>query len=383
MKRIILLTSFPPEGGGGGGVNLRSLFDKIPSDYLFWYSINVDITTKKYWRPEVLRSQFPFHTPGKNKFILSWFYRYIFFIVELIINSVILNKIVSKTKSSLLWVVVDKDNIFQYFLLIKILNIPYHVSVQDDPEVSLALLGKKISKTENYLFKKILQGAKTRDSTSLPMAEYYEAKFNTPSIWLTRSIPKATLNLKFEKRNNTTFSNSVNLILAGWGDCTDPWPMMLIDALDIFEKKYKLNIHLYSFDPSLARYKCNNVTICNRMSSTDFETFIDSMHIGYAPDNLDDNYQLFAETSLSVKMLTYIFNCMPSLYHGPRKSSIGQLFSKYKAGVIVDSNDPEIISNALYELFINYSDYSHSAFKLSKKYFLEDEMHLKVNKILD
>lgn len=388
MRKTIVLTSFPPEGGGGGGVVIRSLFEKIPADRFAWYSLNVDITAKINWRRDVLRAQFPFHKPGRNHPLLHSFYTYIFFIIELVINFIKLNALKKKIKAELLWVVIDKDNITQYYILLKLLKLPYHVSIHDDPEVSLALVQKKISHISKFIFAKILYSAKSSDCISLQMVDYYKTNFNLSSVWLHKSISREDLNLNYHNDRYSSFlkefvNGEINVILSGWGDCLPPWPKVLVDALDIFEERYNVKIRLFSFDPSLAILNNSKVTICSKLTAVEFDLFIKKMHIGYAPDNLNIEYRLFAQTSLSTKMLTYILNCMPSLYHGPIDSSIGHLFSEANAGIIVDCNDSVKIADAFFELCLNYSNYKEAAYRLAEKYFLEDDMHLKLNRLLD
>jgi hypothetical protein len=381
MKKILFITSFPPEGGAGGGVILRSLFDSYDSKNMQWLILNKDITVNKTWRLDIIR-HLPFvHIPGLRFQFIYYAKKYFFNYLLLFFWLFKLFSIKKQFKPDLIWIVIDKDEIFLMYYLVKFSGIQFHLTIHDDPEVSLKLVGKIIKKTDLNRFEYLLKNASTIDCISNKMSNYYFQKAGVNSIVLTRTISRSTLELnsQIDKLNN----NEINIILGGWGDCPKPWPNCLIEAVNILEKKSNKKVKFYAFDPKFKDLKDSRFIYCERMTASEFDFFLNKIDIGYAPDPLELKYRLFAQTSLSTKIVTYVSSTLPTFYHGPQDSTVGELFSRFKAGVIVESNDPDTIANGFLDLIINYDLYRSESVQLAINDFDEGVLKERLNLILN
>lgn len=381
MKKVLLITGFPPEGGGGGGVILRSLFDSIDAKFIQWLILNNDITVNKTWRPEIFRHMSFLNIPGLRFQLVYYAKKYFFNYVLLIFWIFKLFRIKKQFKPDLIWIVIDKDEIFLMHNLVKFIGIEFHLTIHDDPKVSLKLVGKEIGKNDLNRFEYLLKNASSIDCISNKMSSYYFENVGVNSIVLTRTISKSTLelNAKIDKLDN----NEVNIIMGGWGDCPKPWPYCLIEAVNILEQKSNKKVKFYAFDPKFKDLNDPRFIFCERMTAVEFDYFLNKMDIGYAPDPLELKYRLFAQTSLSTKIVTYLSATLPSFYHGPQDSTIGELFSRFKAGVIVQSNDPDSIANGFLDLIINYDSYRSKSIQLAKNDFDEEILKNRLNLILN
>lgn len=381
MKKIVLITSFPPEGGAGGGVILRTLLDKIESSRLHWIILNNDRTVEKNWRPQINRYLPILNVPGLRfdviYFIKKFFLNYFILFVEL--SRLTYLKI--KFRPELIWLVIDKDEIFLLYYLAKFSGLPWHLTIHDDPEVSLKLAGKKYFESDELKFEFLIRNATSVDCISNRMSNYYQKKFGVDSIVLTRTISSSTLeaNKSIDKLSN----NKINIIMGGWGDCPEPWPECLIEAIELLEKISKKDVKFYAFDPKFKEFNDSRFIYCERMNSEEFDLFLNKMDIGYAPDPLELEYRLFAQTSLSTKIVTYLSATIPIFYHGPQDSSIGEIFNRFKAGVIVESNNPKEIAIGLFELITNYSTYRSNSINLASNDFDETKLKNRLNLIIN
>jgi hypothetical protein len=94
------------------------------------------------------------------------------------------------------------------------------------------------------------------------------------------------------------------------------------------------------------------------------------MDLGYAPDPLASVHgREFAKTSLPTKLVTYLGACLPCLYHGPAESTVGEMFTRFKAGEIVDSQSPQDLADGFARLIENPDPYRDAAVQLARSDF--------------
>jgi glycosyltransferase involved in cell wall biosynthesis len=375
-QKILLIAGFPPEGGGGGGVNLRSLIDNISSNNLYWYSLQHDKTNKTWYRPNLKRGSIFFRLPGRRYKLIDILYIKIYHKFELFINLILVQFIILKFKPTCLWIIIDQYSIPALFCIVKLTKLPWHITVQDDPEVSLNLSGHVISRKNLEKFEFLYKNAESRDCTSFGMVNYYKQKYSVDSFMVSRSID---LDKSESNRKRSILSgDTIKILLGGWGNCPPPWPENLLTALGIIESKTNKSVKLYSFDPLLVRYNSRHVVLCQKMPQDQFEKLLNQMDLGYAPDPFDEKFEVFVKTSLSVKMITYISATLPCLYHGPVDSSIGEMFNRYQAGEIVNSNDPNELANGFLKLINNSDFYRDNSLFLAKSDFNPEIMRQKI-----
>jgi hypothetical protein len=93
------------------------------------------------------------------------------------------------------------------------------------------------------------------------------------------------------------------------------------------------------------------------------------MHIGYACDPFTASGRHFAATSFPTKIVTYLGAGLPFLYHGPRDSTVGDFLNSYKAGVIVEDQAPEALTDALTSILRNYTSMSRQFQRAARECF--------------
>lgn len=148
-----------------------------------------------------------------------------------------------------------------------------------------------------------------------------------------------------------------------------PGPATLITALTLVSRQAGRKVCLNAFDPALKPFEGDMVKVPPRMPEAEFDKLLGQMDLGYAPDPLTENAQRFARTSLSTKLVTCIGATLPCLYHGPSQSSAAEMFSRFNAGEIVDSQNPEDIATGFMKLIDSSDEYRDNAVKLAKSDF--------------
>jgi hypothetical protein len=105
------------------------------------------------------------------------------------------------------------------------------------------------------------------------------------------------------------------------------------------------------------------------MPEPQFNQLLDRMDLGYAPDPLTEDGRSFAKTSLSTKLVTYIGATLPCLYHGPGQSTTAEMFSRHRAGEVVDSQHSEDIASGFLKLIKGADEYRDHAVQLAMSDF--------------
>ena len=106
-----------------------------------------------------------------------------------------------------------------------------------------------------------------------------------------------------------------------------------------------------------------------RLEQTEFDKYLQGLEIGYACDPLTAAGREFAATSFSTKVVTYIGNGLPFVYHGPADSVVGDLVATYKCGVIVESHQPEQILGAFKTVIGDYRSLQQECLKARDELF--------------
>lgn len=375
-EKILIVAGYPIHSGGGGGVIIRDLIRLMPKKNIFWFSSKkmkqnettlLDSSTISLPKYRVIKRDF-FQKILPFKIILE--------VLEHHLNIKRFFKIVNNYKPDIIWLILDEPEIPFLHAIMKNKNhfssTLWHASVHDDPEAALNLLGKSISEGKKEQFGYILKNADSVDCICQGMKELYQNLYQIEPYVLTRSV-KVNPSIK-SVLSNRFKNNEINVVLGGWGDCPKPWPEVLIESIKFLRKTTNLDIRLYSFDPKTIPYNNKFILNCPRLNDLEYEKFLKKMHIGYAPDPLIKRGILFAKTSLSTKFVTYLGAGIPTLYHGPKDSSINNIFQIRKAGVIVSNNSVENLAKGFKELILNYESYRNNVELLAQTDFSEEKI---------
>lgn len=367
LPRVLLLTGYPPEGGGGGGVILRNLLDGFPADRLIWLATQADVSAKWVWRPDIRRRSVTRRIPGRRFGFIQMLWEGGLHAWEGMDALSLAKDINREWWPQALWVVLDYQNLWAAYEIVTTLKVPWHVSVHDDPETARRLVGSRLPSGWQRKFDYLYANAVSRDCVSRGMVQMYRDRYNVEAFQLCRTINPAKL--EEARRCPILHRETIEIIMGGWGDCPVPWPGNLITALTLVSRQAGRKVCLNAFDPALKPFEGDMVKVHPRMPEVEFDKLLGQMDLGYAPDPLTENAQRFAQTSLSTKLVTCIGATLPCLYHGPSQSSAAEMFSRFNAGEIVDSQNPEDIATGFMKLIDSSDKYRDNAVKLAKSDF--------------
>ncbi len=359
MKNILIFSNYLPTQGWGGGVILRSLTNNYPkSCKLFWTKFKLKETQVNQTCNGIALLPFKtnfFRGRGISDAILK---------MESYAISSNFNKLIEQNSIDKVWFVpgASYDNLFTINQLCAKLKVKYHVSVHDDPIVEITNSRKKRA---SLYFKDILSKADSVDVISTRMQTLYKKLYDVDSIVITRSIPD-------DFPQNDIISITKTILMAGYGNASEPWPKPLLEACVELNKTE--NYKLLLFDPKLKKYEDDNVTVSNLINETEFNEMLKSTTFGYACDDLDAKRIHFAQLSLPTKIITYIGAGIPFVYHGPKDGTVGDLLSQFETGIIVDTNDKSDLLNAFLKLQSNYQYYQNNCRLAIETLFLQSNV---------
>ena len=351
-KKIMIVTSFPPEGGFGGGVILRSLLSKDIKNDVTWVNLN-------YTRNETCRTTAQgWHYYPTPIIIRGYTYlgklgnRWLKWKVQSFIK-----RLNQAHKPDIIWMVLDYQIAEQlsYLALIKFHHL--HVSIHDDPRVVVSNNAYKYHTPERMQkwCAKVLKQADSIDCISDRMTAYIKSEVKHENVV---TITRALCDGKW-KKPDIAFLDLINIVMGGFGEMPPPWPHNLMNALILLEQKMGKPVVFHAFDNSLKPHANDRLKVYELMPENRFDEFMASMHIGYACDPFETEAELaFAKTSMSTKVLTYIGHGLPVFYHGPADSTVGDLITKYDIGCICESNDSVEIVTVLGKIINKYEHYT-------------------------
>ncbi len=368
VPKVLVLAGFPPEGGGGGGVNLRSALTSFPGDRLFWLALQADVSISWQWRPDVPRSGVTRRLPGRRFKPIQKVWELALYRWEASEAVRLAQRIKRTWAPDCIWALLDHQTLWAVYEIVSSLQLPWHVSVQDDPATTWLLSGSRLPAEWARRFEYLYTKARSRDCISHGMARYYRDRYDVNAFMLARGIDPAE-QLK-ARRRKLLLGPAVEIIMGGWGDCPKPWPENLIESLATLRQRLGRAVRLHAFDPALRRYESEFVIFHPRMPEGAFNALLHTMDLGYAPDPLASVHgREFAKTSLPTKLVTYLGACLPCLYHGPAESTVGEMFTRFKAGEIVDSQSPQDLADGFARLIENPDPYRDAAVQLARSDF--------------
>ena len=378
LPRLLIIAGFPPEGGGGGGAIFRSLLADYPADHIAWLTLHADTTVTNWWRPEIKRWGVTRRLPGRRFWLIQRLWEIIGFRWEAAQARTIARGIKATWRPEQVWVVVDQYTLWAANLVVRDLGLPWHVTVQDDPAISRRMVGQTLPASWQQIFGQLYTQAVTRDCISHGMVKKYRARYGVGAFILTKAIDPEKL--RIARARPILRGARIEILLGGWGNCPPPWPENLLIALQLLSQQLGREVRLNAFDPKLLRFEAHNVRVLASVPEAQFEEILSSMDLGYAPDPLLPEFREFVITSLPTKLVTYVAATLPSLYHGPQESSVGEMFSRYPAGVIVESQAPEDIVAGFVRLIRDAESFRDACCELAKADFDRETL---VNRVYD
>ena len=127
----------------------------------------------------------------------------------------------------------------------------------------------------------------------------------------------------------------------------------LIAAIESSENK-NLRIHLYT-PQSLHRLIQHGITgptviVHKAQPVSEMPAIQQAAGILFLPLSFDPQLREFIKTTAPGKLGEYLASKRPILVHAPKDSFISKYFTKYRCGIVVDENNPELLAHALKRL---------------------------------
>lgn len=367
-QRILIFAPYLPNQGWGGGVILRSLTQNPPADCkLYWTTFNLRENQLQQtvngieilpFRTRYLRGR------GVSELILH---------LESRRFAKDFNAFLRQNHIDRVWVVLAAayDQLCLTNALVQKIQLPFHVSVHDDPILETAATQKQ--KAIRF-FKNILTKANSIDVISTRMQRQYLDDYGVASTVVTRCIPN-------DFPQNTAINPSVKAILmGGYGNAAAPWPQPLFDAINLLNAQQ--NVSLLLFDSKLKPYENEYIKVFDLLPENEFNAMLTKVDIGYACDDLQAENLQFAQLSLPTKIITYIGAGIPFLYHGPKDSTVGDLIKQYEAGLIVDNNDAQALADGFRKLLSDYAYFRQNCRLATQSLFAQDTVQVQFYKLL-
>lgn len=350
MKRILVFAGFHPDDGQGSGVVCRGLLQDYPSHALHWFAASPRVIRKnRIWRPDVPVTLAKNYFPGFGMDLVYTLWKAGGHHLEASLIQKQFGQVVDQFKPDIIWVIANQRTLLYQYASLRAIETPYHVSVHDDPSIAFLLHNRIAPRNLEQIFGELYTNARTRDVISQRLAKQYQANYGVDAEVITRGIEcrPSTLAAKHGVQE------VLRIVLAGTLDPMHNWPDVLWDAMRMLQKKTGKRVEFHHFKTKLSGYE--NLHFHPSLEDSAFDRLLQSMTLGYTADPLTSVGRSFAKTSFPTKIVTYVGNSLPFVYHGPTDSTVGDFISSYKAGEIVESNRPEDLCRA-FEIIIEHRE---------------------------
>jgi hypothetical protein len=227
--------------------------------------------------------------------------------------------------------------------------------------------------TENNINKAIsncLVKSRSRDVISKRLSDYYRIKYNVDSFVLTKGVdPLQCKELQFTK---IIQNRKIKIVLGGNLFFPPPWPNDLIAGLDILRHDKNIDIEFHIYSSNNFKSEIKYIFVHEILPEPAYNNILHTMDIGYTCCPLHEAGKEFAISSFPTKIVTYIGAGLPFLYHGPEDSIVGDLLKDYKAGIIVESHEPEKLAKGFLDIINNYQDMKNECYRATRNCFDND-----------
>ena len=115
-----------------------------------------------------------------------------------------------------------------------------------------------------------------------------------------------------------------------------------------------ITVHLYT-PQSLHHMRENGITgplvvVHKAQSAASMPAIQHDADILFLPLSFDNDLREMVKTSAPAKIGEYLASKKPVLVHAPRDSFVAWYFKKYRCGLVVDDDSPEILAQAIHRL---------------------------------
>lgn len=335
MKNILLITRENIEKKNPSTMLLSKLCNNIENIKLYKYARRASINNYEDKELSLIRESFFFrHTFFRKiiKRIIPLLYWYIIFRVsKKEITGLI--QIIKKNKIDKIWFFLESYNIFFVYNVLQVIDLPYHVTLHDDPLSNLTI--QKCKRKVYSEFKSIIQNARSLDFVTEEMADYYKSLgINFNDYFLSRSGFHNDCK-NFNIQNN----QSLKICLAGSYQWTLPTVISFLDFLQVngFVEKHQISFDIFSKEYVSIFKEYDFVNYLGFINEHDLIRKLSEYDYGYIPMSFDKQKKIIALTSFPSKIKNYCVANLPIIAHSPKLSGLNNFVLKHNIGICIDS----------------------------------------------
>jgi hypothetical protein len=349
FPRTLLLTSWAPDARYAGAENLRRILGELPPESVCWCGLRSikpggESSTRRsvpirdvHWRLKGSIFEYLYVHEWQAKSLAQKMAREI-----------------RDFQPQALWVLPELAAIPVAIELGRLLNIPIHATVYDSLESARelcvpALYYPRYMGQVRRLFKTI----QSFDTVSPGLRDHvmrtYGCKSTVGSLVFPPSVPESwmeggeMIGVKGSSLRRIAFCGAMRCSTLQWQGFLD----------QLAASPFQFEFHAYAWRDSVPEAKLpDNVRIEYQAYVEDERELVRQLQSrGYDACYLAlwqaQDRHLFARTSLSSKLTTYVAAGLPVIYHGPVASEAWRLISKYNAGILIseDQGGAGILAN--------------------------------------
>jgi hypothetical protein len=332
--RIALFTPFSPEIGGGS-VQFRSLLPEMRHLEIEWFYLaeNAVAGERRVWLGKPFTSsQFVSDLCARTGFLPG--------------SRTLVHNLANRLQADLYWVVAHNEGVSVAAELCG-MGRKVHLTVHDDP-VCMFKRSRKyraLAPLMYHHFSKLLRSADSVDVISTCMRETYKRKYNVDSIPVYRYVPELP-RIAFNVSRDTLTIGHIGSVYH-----SKPFRRFL-SACQNYAVGQKRTLKIVRIGCSstlnaIATEKPDLFENCGELDEPQAISRLSSCDILYAMYPSGKRFECFRQTSIPMKLSTYVQAQRPIFGHTPSDSTLAKLIGKYELGEICTSDDDKAICQAL------------------------------------
>jgi len=332
--RIALFTPYCPDIGGGS-VQLRSLLPELRDLDIIWFYLAADAAKSQQgnWLGSPLTTwQFISDLCARSGFLRG--------------STALVKDWANRLQADLYWVVAHNEGISLATELCA-MGRKVHLTVHDDP-VCMFQISRKYRAFAPLIsrqFSKLLKSVDSVDVISPGMREAYRQKYNVDSLPVYRFVPELP-RIFFQPVRSA-------LRVGHIGKLYQPEPFRrFLSACERVagEMKLVLKVVRIGSSPEIDRVTSANPQAFENLGEQVEEkaiAILGSCDFLYAMYPSGSRFECFRQTSLPMKLSTYIMAQRPIFAHTPADSGLAQLVSKHGVGTVCSSEREHDIQTSI------------------------------------
>jgi hypothetical protein len=323
--RIALVTSFSPEFGGGS-VQFRSLLPRFSDLDIEWFYLADKAVSgpRLCWLGKPLSSlQLASDLFARSGFLPG--------------SRTIVRTVVERIPADLYWVVAHNEGVSLAAELCA-MGKRVHLTIHDDP-VCMFRRSRKHRALASLMarqFSKLLRSVDSIDVISSNMRAAYRQKYNVESIAVYRYVPELP-RLVYSPMPGTLTIGHIGSVYH-----PEPFRQFLSACLAYAgQTNHAVKVVRIGSSPELDAVAAGHPDLFDNRGELDegqAVPLLGSCHMLYAMYPPGRRFACFRQTSLPMKLSTYIQAQRPIFAHTPPDSGLAQLISKHGVGTVCSSN---------------------------------------------